>query len=433
MSSILLAGLTEQEAAALEILVGMHWRDRKVVTLKRSLSLSIPDQTSAARACDVCVVDLFGFGMRRHAPEQEERLMEFLDGRSAVLLAWGTGGGWFEAEPQTAPGQQLECIKVPYTSVSIRSALNAILTGERKTGRSRTASAAAMPAPRKPAAAVEDDAPPPAARSMRRFTVEDDAPPPPAPRSMRRFTVEDVEPAPEKQAEEVVMEAGSAGALQALNAAFPQLTSMPLIKLVGKITQPGSAFLVHASGDPMIISNAEQGTAASPSTGAALLKSLHTPEVQASLRLRPIALDKFEESQRKYIRTPLRQQKSLDVFAWELAETALHDVKLLRRTDISLRLKRMPNFTLMGGGNAMDVQLAAICIRTPQSASFLAKSFPRNEEQVDRFIALAVLSGLAEVTQALPVQPKKVVLAAPRPAAAPAPKGFFRALLSKLF
>ena len=210
---------------------------------------------------------------------------------------------------------------------------------------------------------------------------------------------------------------------------------MPLIKLVGKITQPGSAFLVHASGDPLILSNAAQGTAASPSSGAALLKALHTPELLAKLRLLPIAPEKFEEAQRKYIHTPMRQQKSLDVFAWELAETALHNMTLERRADISLRLTHMPNFTLMGGGDAMDVQLAAICIRTPQSASFLAKSFPRQEEQVNRFIALAVLSGLAEVTQAPPVQPKKVQLAPPRSsaAAAPAPKGFFRALLSKLF
>ena len=166
-----------------------------------------------------------------------------------------------------------------------------------------------------------------------------------------------------------------------------------------------------------------------------MLKALLTPEVQSSLRLVPIALDKFEESQRKYIRTPLRQQKSLDVFAWELAENALADLKLTQKADLSLRLTRMPNFTLMGGGDAMDVQLAAICIRTPQSASFLAKSFPRHEERVNRFIALAVLSGLAEVTQAPPVQPRKVVLAAPQPQAQPrvAPKGFFRALLSKLF
>ena len=164
-----------------------------------------------------------------------------------------------------------------------------------------------------------------------------------------------------------------------------------------------------------------------------MLKALHTPEVQASLRLVPVALDKFEELQRKYIRTPLRQQKSLDVFAWELAENALADLKLTQKADLSLRLTRMPNFTLMGGGNAMDVQLAAICIRKPYSINTLVQSFPRHEDKVDRFIVLAVLSGLAEVTQAPPVQPKKVVLAAPRPAAPPAPKGFFRSLLSKLF
>ncbi|MBQ6657014.1 MAG: hypothetical protein IJM64_07010 [Ottowia sp.] len=422
MSSILLAGMTDQEAAALEILIGMHWRDWKVVTLKRSLSLSIPDQNPAARAAEVCVVDLFGFGMRRHSPEHEQQLLDFLGGRSAILLVWGTGGGWYEAEPNTAPGQQLECIKVPYTSVAIRSALNGILTGEKKTGRA--------PAARKPAA--DDDAPP-----ARKPAVEDEAPP--AARSMRRFAVEDVAdaaPVPEKQpAAAAASGVSGAEALQALGAAYPQLASLPLAKLAGKITQAGTAFLVHSGGSPLILSNAERGTAGSPSTEAALFKSLQSPEVQATLRLVPIALDQFDESQRKYIRSPLRQQKPLDVFAWELVGVALHDVELVRRADISLRLTRMPNFTLMGGGDAMDVQLAAICIRTPQSASFLAKSFPRHEERVNRFIALAVLSGLAEVTQAPPVQPRKVVLAAPQTQAQPrvAPKGFFRALLSKLF
>lgn len=399
MSSILLAGLTEPEAAALEILVGMHWRDWKVVTLKRSLSLSIPEQTSAARAADVCVVDLFGFGMRRHAPEQEARLMEFLNGRSAILLAWGTGGGWNEAELPTAPGQQVECLKVPYTSVAIRSALNGILTGEKKTGRApaKSPDAAAMPLP-----------------AARKSPAASAAP--------------ELEEKPQEQP------VGEVDALRVLHAAFPQLASSLLVKLVGKITQPGSAYLVHSRGDPVFISNAAQGTAASPSSEAAMLKALLTPEVQSSLRLVPIALDKFEESQRKYIRTPLRQQKSLDVFAWELAENALADLKLTQKADLSLRLTRMPNFTLMGGGNAMDVQLAAICIRKPYSINTLVQSFPRQEDKVFRFAALAILSGLAEITQAPPVQPRKVVLAAPRAAAPVAPpKGFFRSLLSKLF
>ena len=311
-----------------------------------------------------------------------------------------TGGGWQEAEPQTAPGQQLECIKVPYTSVAIRSALNGILTGEKKTGRSPAkADAAAMPLP-----------------------------------AARKSPVADAVPAPDKLEALDDKKIADVDALRVLNAAFPQLASMLLAKLAGKITQPGTAFLVHAAGDPLFIANAELGTMASPSTEAALFKTLQTPEVQAGIRLVPIALDKFAESQRKYIRTPLRQQKALDVFAWELAENALADVRLAQKTDLSLRLKRMPNFTLMGGGNAMDVQLAAICIRKPYSINTLVQSFPRQEEKVFRFAALAILSGLAEITQAPPVQPRKVVLAPPR-AAAPAapPKGFFRSLLSKLF
>lgn len=389
MSSILLAGLTEPEAAALEILVGMHWRDWQTVTLKRSLSLSIPEQTSAARACKVCVVDLFGFGMRRHTPEQEQRLKEFLNGRNAILLVWGSGGGWAENVSPDTPEQQLECVKVPYTSVAIRGVLNRML-GDQPAGK-----AAAAPR-KKPAAAAEQPA--------------------------------------EKSAAAVTGTA-TADRLQALNAAFPQLATMPLIKLAGKITQPGSAFLAHASGEPVLISNAALGTVASPSTEAVLLKSLQTQELQAGMRIASVALEQFDETRRKYLgRTQARMEKALDVFAWELAESALRGVKLERRADLSLRLRYMPNFTVMGGGDAMDVQLAAICIRTPQSISMLAQSFPRQEERVNRFAALAVLSGLAEITQAPPVQPKKVTLAAPRSrSAAPAPKGFFRSLLAKLF
>ena len=50
MNGILLAGLTDHEAAAVEIMIGMNWRDVRVVTLKRGLSLGVPAQTPQARA-----------------------------------------------------------------------------------------------------------------------------------------------------------------------------------------------------------------------------------------------------------------------------------------------------------------------------------------------------------------------------------------------
>ena len=109
MKKILLVGLTDQEAAAIEIMIGMNWRDAQCTVLRRSLSLAMPEQTPEALACTHCVVDLFGLGMRKYSAENAERLMAFLGGRSAVALAWGAdGGGWTRQKLPLAAGQVLD-------------------------------------------------------------------------------------------------------------------------------------------------------------------------------------------------------------------------------------------------------------------------------------------------------------------------------------
>ena len=69
MNSMLLAGLTDHEAAAIEIMIGMNWQDQRVLTIPRGLGLGVPEQSAAAKACEQGVLDLFGFGMRRHTPD----------------------------------------------------------------------------------------------------------------------------------------------------------------------------------------------------------------------------------------------------------------------------------------------------------------------------------------------------------------------------
>src|SRR5690625_5312555 len=81
---ILLAGLLERDAAAINILVRMAWRDHQVVSLPRSLSLTIPDQDNTARSCKCCIIDLAGLSLRRYSTENESRLQE-LDRKSTRL------------------------------------------------------------------------------------------------------------------------------------------------------------------------------------------------------------------------------------------------------------------------------------------------------------------------------------------------------------
>ena len=131
MKKILLVGLTDQEAAAIEIMIGMNWRDAQCTVLRRSLSLAMPEQTPEALACTHCVVDLFGLGMRKYSAENAERLMAFLGGRSAVALAWGAdGGGWTGQKLPLAAGQVLELLVMPYSSHDMKTALGKVREGK---------------------------------------------------------------------------------------------------------------------------------------------------------------------------------------------------------------------------------------------------------------------------------------------------------------
>ena len=126
MSSILLAGLTDHEAAAIEIMVGMNWSDRHVLTIARGVGLGVPEQTPAARACTHCVLDLFGCGLRRYSAENEVKLRAFLGNRSAVLLIWGNGSGWLEQHLRWAHGQAVTWVSMPYTSAEMLAAIKQI-------------------------------------------------------------------------------------------------------------------------------------------------------------------------------------------------------------------------------------------------------------------------------------------------------------------
>lgn len=146
MKNILLMGLTDHEAAAVEIIIGMNWRDHRCITLKRELSLAIPEQHAAARSCEACVLDLFGLGMRKYSPANATRLMEVMAGRPAVLLTWGDGGGWLEAKLPLAKGQHIGWVGMPYTSAGLRDAIKKVKEAAERMVPPAAAAVAAAPA-----------------------------------------------------------------------------------------------------------------------------------------------------------------------------------------------------------------------------------------------------------------------------------------------
>lgn len=450
MKNILLMGLTDHEAAAVEIMIGMNWRDHRCITLKRELSLAIPEQHAAARSCEACVLDLFGLGMRKYSPANATRLMEVMAGRPAVLLTWGDGGGWLEAKLPLAKGQHIGWVGMPYTSAGLRDAIKKVNEAAERMVPPAAAAVATAPAampgrarpvvsldvePALPAAVAEAE--PAAAPAWRRaMELADQLKRKAAPMRARASAPM---PLPKAQASSVSLAPPATrmatdavglgkGALAALLQVFPLLRDQPLIGLTEKIIGHDGPMLLRIGTDAAFVTHTRAGWLASGLPVSALLKLLRTPRLVESVRAEPLDPDHVEETVRQRFDGKFhRAQKPLDVITWELVSDVMRDMKLQRQGDLTFQLRRFPNFPMLAGVGPLDVQLAAICARMPQSISELLRAFPKHEQDVLRFVVLCVVSGLAKVIPGGPV-----AAAARKPEVA-ARRGFFKSLMDKLF
>lgn len=439
MKNILLMGLTDHEAAAVEIMIGMNWRDHRCITLKRELSLAIPEQHAAARSCEACVLDLFGLGMRKYSPANATRLMEVMAGRPAVLLTWGDGGGWLEAKLPLAKGQHIGWVGMPYTSAGLRDAIKKVNEAAERmvppAAAAVAAAPAAMPAWRR-AMELADQLKRKAAPMRARASA-----PMPLPKA-QASSVSLAPPATRMATDAVGL---GKGALAALLQVFPLLRDQPLIGLTEKIIGHDGPMLLRIGTDAAFVTHTRAGWLASGLPVSALLKLLRTPRLVESVRAEPLDPDHVEETVRQRFDGKFhRAQKPLDVITWELVSDVMRDMKLQRQGDLTFQLRRFPNFPMLAGVGPLDVQLAAICARMPQSISELLRAFPKHEQDVLRFVVLCVVSGLAKVIPGGPVAAGAV--ASPRAAQAQAPvaaaarkpevaarRGFFKSLMDKLF
>lgn len=467
MKNILLMGLTDHEAAAVEIMIGMNWRDHRCITLKRELSLAIPEQHAAARSCEACVLDLFGLGMRKYSPANATRLMEVMAGRPAVLLTWGDGGGWLEAKLPLAKGQHIGWVGMPYTSAGLRDAIKKVKEAAERMVPPAAAAVAAAPAampgrarpvvsldvePALPAAVAEAE--PAAVPAWRRaMELADQLKRKAAPMRARASAPM---PLPKAQASSVSLAPPATrmatdavglgkGALAALLQVFPLLRDQPLIGLTEKIIGHDGPMLLRIGTDAAFVTHTRAGWLASGLPVSALLKLLRTPRLVESVRAEPLDPDHVEETVRQRFDGKFhRAQKPLDVITWELVSDVMRDMKLQRQGDLTFQLRRFPNFPMLAGVGPLDVQLAAICARMPQSISELLRAFPKHEQDVLRFVVLCVVSGLAKVIPGGPVAagavapPRAAQAQAPVAAAARKPevaarRGFFKSLINKLF
>ena len=395
MTTVLLVGLSDHDAAAMEILISTNWRQKRCVLLKRTANFSLPVQSAQASKCAKVVADLGGMGLHQYNPENGTRLLAFLAGRPALLLTWKNDGGWKQADLELAPGQRLEFLAAPYGSADVKAAL------------------AALDAP----ASAPSPAPSPAPAAAQPATTSTYAP--------------SVSSSPSNPS------AGAAVGLPApaLTAILPALGRSRFVRLVEKLPKAGVQVLHIASTELLL--HPQEGWVGASMPVSALLRVLGNAEQleQASTeRLSSVVAPQIE--QHITAGRGQRYMLALDVVLWDLCSHALAGRSLQLAGDAVFKLARFPNFTLLGQVGALDVQLAALCVRGEQSVAHLLRCFAGQEAAVLRFVALAVLSGLGQLqapalnlnssTAGKPVKSENTRGHKER-------RGFLRSLLDKLF
>ncbi|HLR86762.1 MAG TPA: hypothetical protein VK064_02630 [Wenzhouxiangella sp.] len=422
---ILLAGLLERDAAAINILVRMAWRDHQVVSLPRSLSLTIPDQDNTARSCKCCIIDLAGLGLRRYSTENESRLQEFLSGRPAVLIVRGGGEGWLSAGLTDRIGPAIEFVTSPYTTATLRTALKTVMTAatrpaiKRESADSTTGSAVQQQYSTASRPAHPSGRPSRQPAWKRALTF-----------AQRQENTSGATAGTRVSAPTALSEASKTGG-ELLFRVFPELSDLPELQLFKRITGSGSLpVLLDFKNGPVIVINRAQGWLATRDSLSDLIKAHKDPGLTDSLRLKTIPAESVESVVReRFDGEYYRVQRPLDEATWELVSEALSGVTLNPNAQAAFQLRRIPNFTRLKRINPIDLQLAAVCAHAPQTVDLLLNAFARHRDDVLRFVALCFASGLASLTE-LPVDGG--VSFSPSPAARKASRGFFRSLMEKL-
>lgn len=370
MKKVLLAGLVQRETAAVEILVGMTWPGVSCFSLPRCLTLSVPHQSRAARSCSFCVIDVAGFGMRHHSTDAQKRLIEFIAGRPALLILRGAHGRRWARLCRAPETTGLDYIRAPYTPAELRRSLGMLL-----------------------------DAP---------------VPEPSSPLARRPLTRGSSQPS---------------DSMKNLYRLFPTLVNHPPFRLVNQLRKLSGDSLVQLDQDAALLIDHKMGWLACSCPLDRLIEMQKNPGRGQITTLR-LSREQMKAAFRDNIQS--RRDKTvlpLDQALWELAGGALEHVDLDAGSDLTLRLETMPNLTRLARVRAIDIQLAAVCIRAPQNLRTLLEAFAGKRNDVLRFTALSLASGLAE---AAPAPAARHRLTTSQTPAQRRQAGFFRSLLDKL-
>lgn len=388
--NIALVGLPAREAAALTIFIGVGLKGATCRTVAFQPGLALP-------AVGLYVVDMAGIGLAQWSVKAEADLLMLLGGQNALLLLVSTNTSWLDKVVQRHGRQMLNCLTKPYSSEDMRAALACLGSGAATPVRADLTAAVARPTAPVPHAQIA----PLAVRVPVRRPASPAAPPLPMHES-----------------------------LQALRTMFPDLGRHLLLARLLDMMATGHPQELRLTLHHSIVLHPTQGWIVHNVAPAVLERLAQDGAAVATMSVRE--LDNHQALLRA-AQAPLTRA-ALDTFLWMLAESSIGQNTPPALRDAEFKLSSIPCFTRIPGAGNLFLQLAAICVRLPQTLSSLRAAFPEcGPDDISRFMLLSTVSGLGSLSLV-----KTVAGAASL--ASPAPRtgrreisGFFRAMLQKLF
>lgn len=326
-------------------------------------------------AADVYIVDLAGMGLVQWSARAEAELLVLLGGHSALLLSAPNNPSWHDKTHamQGHGRQKIGGLAKPYGREDMRAALVGI--------------AAARPEPQlQPKASAGSRVAPAAPPSL-------------------------------------------SSSLQVVRTVFPDLQQHLLLCKLLDLLATGRPCELRLTVHQTLLLHPAQGWVAHNLAAGVLAQQARHGQAVSSMSVRDLASE--EAVLRLKPLLPVRE--NLDTFLWRLAEASMGEQTPAARGDAELSLGSMPGFTRLPGSAHLQLQLAAICVRVPQSLSGLRAAFPNQDAvAMARFVLLSTVCGLGRLR--LLDTPGRSQ-GAHRPVARPvkAHGGFFRAMLNKLF
>ncbi len=439
---VLVAGLSTQSSAAVELIIGSVFRGAKVIQHPRGPGCTTIALASEVGHCDLCVVDLAGLGWGVRTPEREAALQDSVLGdRPAIVLLPSADGGWARSAVLNDRPQPRIGLSQPASMTSLQEALLLLRRRApdhwaprtdhplRPTGRppSATAPGAGTAPDRGPAkseAVVLGDPPSSAAPAVA-HRVEDRASPGPTGLA-----------AGADDCAVVVAPARfrlSGASRDALAQACPKLRDEAFLNLVLDLLVRGTACEIRIGSRAGIVLCPERNWAAS-NLSVALRKRIaqHRPMLDI-IESRSLSSSEAARVARGLFGRRRDGRRPLDTFVFSFVHALLGEDPPEVDGDLAFVLRRFPDFTRLQPAVDLYLQLALHSLQRTQTAAELRATFSRHDpRQISLFIVCALLCGIATIPSPAPRSgPPPTNRAEHRPA--PTRLGFIRSLLAKLF